>query len=128
MTRQPIRAAGAPAPLGPYSQAIVAGDFVFCAGQIGVDPASGRLVTGGVVAELEQALANLEAVLAAAGSGLDAVVKTTVFLTDLGAGPSVNALWAARLPEPLPARSTVGVTALPAGALVEIEAIAVRRG
>jgi 2-iminobutanoate/2-iminopropanoate deaminase len=117
----------APAPLGPYSQAIVVGDLVFTAGQIGVSPASGQLVGGGAVAELEQALANLEAVLVAAGSGLDAIVKTTVFLTDLGAGPAINAAYAKRLPEPRPARSTVGVATLPGGALVEVEAIAVRR-
>lgn len=128
MTRRAIRAAGAPVPLGPYSQAIAVGDLVFTAGQIGVDPATGRLVEGGVAAELEQALSNLEAVLVAAGSGLDAIVKTTLFLTDLGAGPALNAIWAARLPEPLPARSTIGAAALPAGALVEVEAIAVRRG
>lgn len=127
MRREAIHAPGAPAPLGPYSQAIVAGDLVFAAGQIGVEPASGCLVAGGVVAELEQALANLEAVLAAAGSGLDRIVKTTLYLTDLSAGPAVNAAYAARLPAPLPARSTVGVAALPAGALVEIEAIAVCR-
>jgi 2-iminobutanoate/2-iminopropanoate deaminase len=128
MTRRVISSPVAPRPLGPYSQAVVSGDLVFTAGQIGVDPASGTLVPGGVVAQLEQALTNLEAVLVAAGSGLDAIVKTTLFLTDLGAGPGVNAAYAARLPEPRPARSTVGVASLPAGALVEIEAIAVRAG
>jgi 2-iminobutanoate/2-iminopropanoate deaminase len=128
VTRAAIETGDAPAPLGPYSQAIVAGELVFCAGQIGVDPATGQLVTGGVVAEFEQALTNLTAVLAAADSGLDGLVKTTIFLVDLGAGPAVNAAYAARLPAPLPARSTVGVAALPAGAAVEIEAIAVRRG
>lgn len=128
MTRRPVTTAAAPAALGPYSQAILAGDLIWCAGQIGIDPATGRLASGGVVAELEQALANLEAVLSAAGSGLDAVVKTTVFLTDLRAAPAVNVAYAARLPPPYPARSTVGVAALPGGAAVEIEAVAVRRG
>jgi 2-iminobutanoate/2-iminopropanoate deaminase len=124
--RRPILSPDAPAPLGPYSQAVVLGDLVFTAGQIGVSPTTGRLVGGGVVAELEQALANLAAVLSAAGSSMEAIVKTTLFLTDLGAGPAVNAVYARWLPEPRPARSTVGVAALPAGALVEIEAIAVR--
>jgi len=128
MTRRVIVSPGTPRPLGPYSQAIIAGDLVFTSGQIGVSPASGALVPGGVLAELEQAFANLEAVLVAAGSGLDAVVKTTIFLTDLGTGPAVNAAYAARFPEPRPARSTVGVLALPAGASVEIEAVAVRGG
>lgn len=128
MIRRPVHVPGAPAPLGPYSPAIVAGSFVFTAGQIGIDPATGRLVPGGAVAQLERAITNLEAVLAAAGSGLDAVVKTTLYLTDLSVGAAVNAAYAARLPAPAPARSTVGVAALPAGALVEIDAIALLRG
>lgn len=119
---------GVPAPLGPYSPAVVAGDLVFTAGQIGVDPATGALVAGGVLAELEQALSNLEATLRAAGCELRDVVKTTLFLTDLSAGPRVNAAYAARMTSPPPARSTVGVAALPAGAMVEIEAVAVRPG
>jgi 2-iminobutanoate/2-iminopropanoate deaminase len=105
----------------------MAGPFVFCAGQIGLDPGSGRLVTGGTVAELRQAVANLRAVLAAAGLGLAEVVKTTVFLVDLADGPSVNATYGDLFAAPYPARSTVQVTALPAGARIEIEAIAAQR-
>jgi 2-iminobutanoate/2-iminopropanoate deaminase len=126
VSRRPIGTAGAPRPVGPYSQAIAAGDLVFCAGQVGLDPATGRLAAGGTVAELRQALANLEAVLAAAGLGLDAVVKTTLFLVDLADGPAVNALYGETFAAPYPARSTVQVAALPAGARVEIEAIAKR--
>ena len=120
-------APGAPRPLGPYSQAVRTGDLVFCAGQIGVDPATGALVAGGVLAELDRALDNLTAVLAGAGLGLADVVKVTLFLTDLGAGGAVNARWTERFPAPPPARSTVQVAALPAGAAVEIDAIAVVR-
>jgi 2-iminobutanoate/2-iminopropanoate deaminase len=112
--------------VGPYSQAVEAGDLVFCAGQVGLDPATGRLVAGGTMAELRQALANLEAVLAGAGLGLDAVVKTTLFLVDLADGPAVNALYGETFTAPYPARSTVQVAALPAGARVELEAIAKR--
>jgi 2-iminobutanoate/2-iminopropanoate deaminase len=126
--RRVVDAPGAPRPLGPYSQAIRAGDLVFCAGQIGVDPGTGRLVAGGVLAELDQALDNLTAVLEAAGLGLEDVVKVTLFLADLGAGAAVNARWGERFAEPRPARSTVQVAALPAGALVEVDAIASRGG
>lgn len=126
MSRRPIDIPGAPRPVGPYSQAVEAGDLVFCAGQVGLDPSTGRLVPGGTVAELRQALANLEAVLAGAGLGLDAVVKTTLFLVDLADGPAVNALYGETFTAPYPARSTVQVAALPAGARVELEAIAKR--
>jgi len=117
----------APKPIGPYSQAIDTGGLVFCAGQIGLDPATGKLVDGGVTAEAERAIANLTAVLDAVGLRLTDVVKTTLFLTDLADGPAVGKIYAARFPAPHPARSTVQVTALPAGAHVELEAIAVRR-
>jgi 2-iminobutanoate/2-iminopropanoate deaminase len=125
MTRQAIQTNGAPAALGPYSQAIRSGDLVFCSGQIGLDPATGELVDG-VDAQAERALRNLQAVLDAAGLGLDDVVKTTIFLTDVGDFSAVNAVYAKFMPEPPPARSTVGIAALPKGALVEIEAIARR--
>jgi len=128
MTRRPIDTAGAPRPVGPYSQGVWAGDLVFCAGQVGLDPATGRLVAGGTVAELRQALANLAAVLAGAGLDLGAIVKTTLFLVDLADGPAVNALYGETFAAPYPARSTVQVAALPAGARVEIEAIATRSG
>lgn len=122
-----VTADAAPRPVGPYSQAIAAGDLVFCAGQIGLDPATGRLVEGGFAAQLERVLANLAAVLAAEGLGLADVVKTTVFVVDLAEGKTLNEIYGRVMPAPHPARSTVQVTALPAGAVVEIEAIAVRR-
>jgi 2-iminobutanoate/2-iminopropanoate deaminase len=117
----------APKPIGPYSQAIDTGDIVFCAGQIGLDPATGRLVDGGVAAEAERAIANLVAVLDAVGLRLTDVVKTTLFLVDLADGPVVGKIYGVHFPAPHPARSTVQVAALPAGAHVELEAIAVRR-
>jgi 2-iminobutanoate/2-iminopropanoate deaminase len=125
MTRQAIQTNGAPAALGPYSQAIRSGDFVFCSGQVGLDPASGELADG-VAAQAERALRNLQAVLDAAGLGLDDVVKTTIFLADVDDFATVNAVYAKFMPEPPPARSTVGIAGLPKGALVEIEAIAHR--
>jgi len=117
----------APKPIGPYSQAIDTGGIVFCAGQIGLDPTTGKLVDGGVAAETERAIANLAAVLDAVGLRLTDVVKTTLFLVDLADSPAVGKIYAARFPAPHPARSTVQVAALPAGARVELEAIAVRR-
>lgn len=125
--RRAVTAADAPRPIGPYSQAIDAGGLVFCAGQVGLDPATGRLVPGGLAAEAERAVRNLAAVLAAAGLGLADVVKTTVFLVDLAEGPTLNDVYGRLFPLPHPARSTVQVAALPAGARVEIEAIAARK-
>jgi 2-iminobutanoate/2-iminopropanoate deaminase len=125
--RRAVDTEAAPKPIGPYSQAIDTGTLVFCAGQIGLHPATGTLVPGGAVAEATQAIANLEAVLAAVGLGLADVVKTTLFLVDLGDGPAVGKVYAQRYPAPYPARSTVQVAALPAGARVELEAIAARR-
>lgn len=125
--RRAIETARAPRPVGPYSQGVAAGEMVFCAGQIGLDPASGTLVEGGAVAEAGRALENLAAVLEVAGLELDDVVKTTLFLADLADGPAVNAVYARYFSAPQPARSTIGVASLPMGARVEIEAIAVRR-
>ena len=125
--RRVVASGAAPAPIGPYSQAIDTGALVFCAGQIGLDPTTGKLVTGGTAAEAERAIQNLAAVLASIGLGLGDVVKTTVFLVDLADGPAVTEVYASRFPTPYPARSTVQVAALPAGARVEIEAIAARR-
>jgi 2-iminobutanoate/2-iminopropanoate deaminase len=125
--RRAVESARAPRPVGPYSQAIEAGGLVFCAGQIGLDPATGKLVPGGTSAEAERALQNLEVVLEALGLGLADVVKTTLFLVDLDDGAAVGAIYARRFPTPYPARSTVQVAALPAGARVEIDAIACRR-
>jgi len=124
--RRIVETATAPEPVGPYSQAVIAGDVVFLAGQIGLDPATGRLVAGGTAAEVAQVLANLTAVLRAAGVGPEAVVKTTIYLVDLADGPLVNEAYAHVFPAPHPARATVQVAALPAGARVEIEAVAVR--
>ena len=125
--RRAIDTATAPKPIGPYSQAIDTGGLVFCAGQIGLDPTTGRLVEGGVAAEADQAIRNLTAVLAAVGLTLAHVVKTTLFLVDLNDGPALGAIYGKAFPSPYPARSTVQVAALPAGARVELEAIAVRR-
>jgi 2-iminobutanoate/2-iminopropanoate deaminase len=123
--RHAISASGAPAALGPYSHAIGHGDLVFCSGQLGLDPATGDLMDG-VEAQAERALSNLAAVLDAAGLGLADVVKTTIFLADMGDFPTVNAVYGRFFPEPYPARSTVQVAALPKGGLVEIEAVAAR--
>jgi 2-iminobutanoate/2-iminopropanoate deaminase len=128
MTRQAVSTGGAPAAIGPYSQGIAVDGFVFCSGQIGLDPTSGELVPGGVEAQAERALRNLAAVLDAAGAAMADVVKTTVFLADIGDFGTVNAVYARHMPEPPPARSTFAVGALPKGALVEIEAIARRPG
>jgi 2-iminobutanoate/2-iminopropanoate deaminase len=125
MTRQPIQTNGAPDPVGPYSQAIRSGDLVFCSGQVGLDPATGELVDG-VEAQAERALRNLAAVLDAAGLTFDDVVKTTIFLADVADFGAVNAIYGRFMPDPPPARSTVGVGGLPKGALVEIEATAHR--
>jgi 2-iminobutanoate/2-iminopropanoate deaminase len=124
--RKAIASERAPRALGPYSQAIEAGGLVFCAGQVGLDPATGTLVPGGVAAEAGRVLENLTAVLAAAGLGLADVVKTTVYLVDLGEFGIMNETYGRYFVAPFPARATVQVSALPAGARVEIEAIAVR--
>ena len=124
-THSEIRTEAAPAPVGPYSQAIRAGEFVFASGQIPLDPATGKVVDGEIEDETRQVLANLAAVLEAAGSGLEHVVKATVYLTDLGLFPRVNAVYAEAFHfDPAPARVTVGVSALPLGAQVEIDAVA----
>ncbi len=114
----------APGAIGPYSQAIRAGGFIFASGSLGIDPASGDLVEGGVEAQTRQALANLASILEAAGSGLTQVVKTTVFLQSIQDFARMNAVYAEFFPEAPPARSAVEVAALPRGAAVEIEAIA----
>ncbi|MGZ3586052.1 MAG: RidA family protein [Candidatus Limnocylindrales bacterium] len=124
MSHQRIQTSDAPAAIGPYSQAIDTGEFVFCAGQVGVDPATGELVEG-LEAQTERALDNIAAVLGAAGLGLGDVVKTTCFLADLADFGAFNAHYGTRFPEPPPARSTVQA-ALPKGARVEIEVVAHR--
>jgi 2-iminobutanoate/2-iminopropanoate deaminase len=126
MTNRAISTSGAPAAIGPYSQAITAGEFLFTAGQIGLEPATGELVAGGLEAQTRRAIRNLTAVLDAAGATWGDVVKTTIFLTDLSDFAAVNAIYATVIPDPAPARSTVAVAGLPKGALIEIEAIARR--
>ena len=125
----PIHTDQAPAAIGPYSQAVSAnfafkGTVVFCSGQIGLDPATGNL-RDGFEAQVDQALANMQAVIKAAGGELSGIVKLTLVLTDLGNFGVVNAKMEALLPKPYPARSTVGVASLPKGAQFEIEAIVV---
>jgi 2-iminobutanoate/2-iminopropanoate deaminase len=127
MTRQAITTSGAPAALGPYSQAIASGDLVFCAGQLGLDPATGELAAG-VEAQAERALRNLAAVLDAAGCSWADVVRTTIYLADIDTFAAVNAVYARFMADPAPARSTFAVGALPKGGLVEIDAIARRNG
>ena len=126
MTRRAVSTSSAPSAVGPYSQGIATGDFVFCSGQVGLDPATGELVPGGIEAQAERALRNIEAILDAAGCTLADVVKTTCFLADINDFATFNAVYARFMPDPPPARSTFGVAALPKAALVEIEAIAVR--
>lgn len=122
--REAISTDGAPAAAGPYSQAIRAGDLVFTAGQLGLDPATGEFVADDVSAQAERALANLAAIVQAAGSGMDRLVKVTVYLADIGDWPAVNEVYVRAIPEPFPARSAFAVKDLPKGARVEIEAIA----
>ena len=125
MTRQAIATSGAPAAIGPYSQAVASDGLLFCSGQLGLDPATGNLVEG-VEAQAERSMQNLTAVLDAAGLTMADVVKTTIFLADMGDFAAVNAVYGRFMPDPPPARSTVAVAALPKGGLVEIEAIARR--
>ena len=119
-----IIAPKAPAALGPYSAAVRVGELIFTSGQIPADPATGELAPGGIAQQTEQSLKNLSAVLEAAGSGLDQVIKTTCFLTDMADFAAFNAAYGKYFSEHKPARSTVAVKALPKGALVEIECVA----
>ncbi len=115
---------GAPRAIGPYSQGIQAGGFLFTAGQVGFDPATGELVDGGIAEQTGRVLQNIRAILQAAGTDLSSVVKTTVFLVDMADFTAMNEVYAASFGDHRPARSTVAVAALPRGARVEIEAIA----
>lgn len=124
MERQAIHTDNAPKAIGPYSQAIRAGNFIFCSGQLGIDPSTGNLVNGGVEAETRRALQNLSAVLQAAGTSLEHVVKTTVFLLDMNDFAKMNAVYAEFFPTNPPARSTIQVARLPRDGHVEIEVIA----
>jgi len=123
VNRKVVTTQTAPVPVGPYSQAVSNGTLVFTAGQVGLDPNTGKLVEGGVEAETRQALTNLQAVLAAAGTSLDKALKVTVFLTDMGQFAAMNRVYAGFFPAEPPARTCIGVAALPLGAAVEIEAV-----
>jgi 2-iminobutanoate/2-iminopropanoate deaminase len=124
MTRRAVSSDRAPEALGPYSQAIIAGGFVFCSGMAGIDPATGTIPEG-IEAQTEQALVNLAAVLAAAGTSMDDVVKTTIFYADVEDFSRLNEVYARHVPDPPPARSAPAHVRLPRGLLVSIEAIAV---
>jgi len=124
MPRTTVSTAHAPAAIGPYSQAIRADGYLFCSGQLGLDPSTGEFVAGDVAAQAEQSLRNLGAVLKAAGLTFSDVVKTTIFLADIADFATVNAVYGRFVTDPPPARSTVAVAALPKGGRVEIEAIA----
>jgi len=115
----------APKPIGPYSQAVIVDKFIFLSGQIGISPQTANLVEGGIVAETKQIFANLKAVLESANSSLDNIVKTTVYLTNLSKFSEMNNIYNEYFTEDYPARATIQVSALPKGACVEIEAIAV---
>ncbi|MYA37138.1 MAG: RidA family protein [Gammaproteobacteria bacterium] len=120
---QVIQTGNAPQAIGPYSQAVRSGSLVFLSGQVALDPETMRLVEGGIVEQTEQVFDNLAAVAAAAGLSLDNAVRMTIYLTDLGDFKTVNEIMARRLDAPYPARVTIGVAALPANAIVEIDAI-----
>lgn len=122
--KKPIATTGAPGAIGPYCQAIQAGGFLFLSGQIPLDPATNQLVEGDIEVQTERVLQNLAAVLAAAGSGLDQAVKTTVFLKDMNDFARMNAVYAKHFPAPAPARSTVEAARLPRDVRVEIDLIA----
>jgi 2-iminobutanoate/2-iminopropanoate deaminase len=116
----------APAPIGPYSQAVEAGGFLFCSGQIALDPASGQITPGGVPEQTETVMRNIKAVLASAGLGFENIVKTTIFLVDMADFPAVNEVYGKHFKSEPPARSTVAVQGLPRGVRVEIEVLAKR--
>jgi len=124
MSKRAIQTEDAPAAIGPYSQSIRAGRFLFLSGQIPIDPATGAMTPLGIEAQTRQVLQNIQAVLMAAGVNTDAVVKTTIYLIDLNDFQAVNEIYAEYFDEPYPARATMQVSALPRGSLIEIDAIA----
>ncbi|MGZ3511658.1 MAG: Rid family detoxifying hydrolase [Candidatus Binataceae bacterium] len=119
-----ISTPAAPSAIGPYAQAIADGEWVFCSGQIGIDSASGRLVEGGIEHETRRVMENLREVLGAADLGFEDIVKTTIYVVDLGEFDIINRIYGEHLNSPYPARATVQVAALPRGARIEIDAIA----
>lgn len=124
MTTRTVQSDAAPAAIGPYSQAIIAGGFLYTAGQIPIDPVTKQVVEGDIVAQTQRVMTNLHAVLAAAGADWKDVVKTTCYLQDMGDFPRMNEVYAAAMGDSRPARSTVQVSALPRGVLVEIDLVA----
>ncbi len=128
MNRTVVTTPDAPKAMGPYSQAIIAGNLVFCSGQVPIDPATGKLIEGDIGTMTRRVLKNLQAVLEAAGSSLAQVIKATVFLADMNDFQAMNAAYAEFFPSEPPARSTIQVAALPGGARVEIEVVALRAG
>ena len=120
----PVSTPDAPGAIGPYSQAIIAGGFLFASGQIPLDPTTGTITEGGITAQAHQVLQNLGAVLKAAGISYDRVVKTTVYLSDMANFPAVNEIYATYFPAPAPARATIQAAALPRNVLVEIDLVA----
>lgn len=128
MEKTAVRTDRAPAPFqgAPYSQGIVAGDLVFVSGQLGIDPSTGQVVEGGIAPQTEQVMKNLAAILEEAGTSLDRVVMTSIFLVELDDFQPMNEVYASHLSEPYPARATVEIAALPSGARVEIAMVAAR--
>lgn len=122
--KKAVITSAAPSAIGPYSQAIKVGSFVYTSGQIPIDPATGQFVEGGIEAQARQSLLNVQAILKEAEATMDSVVKTTVFLADMNDFAAVNAVYAEFFTEPFPARSAVAVKSLPKGALIEIEVVA----
>jgi 2-iminobutanoate/2-iminopropanoate deaminase len=124
MDKSIVNTAAAPAAIGPYSQAVRVGNMVYTAGQVAIEPATGKLIEGGVPEQTRQAMINVQAIVEAAGSDMAQVVKTTVFLQNMGMFAEMNAVYGEFFPDAPPARSTVEVSNLPLGALIEIEAVA----
>jgi 2-iminobutanoate/2-iminopropanoate deaminase len=120
--RRSVETGGAPAPIGPYSQGVVAGGILYCSGQVPLDPATGALVEGGIAEQTERCLKSLEVICEMAGASLYDAARMTIYLTDISLFGEVNEVYGTYFSEPFPARSTVGVSALPQGALVEIDA------
>ncbi len=128
MNKREVRTTNAPEPVGPYSQAVIAGGFVFCSGQIALDPRTGELINNDIESETAQVMENLKAVLESAGSSLDRVVKTTIFLKDMSDFARVNEVYGSCFGEIPPARATVQAASLPKNANVEIDCIAIING
>ena len=120
--RRAVETEGAPAPIGPYSQAVVANGVLYCSGQVPLDPATGELVEGGIAEQASRCLESLDAVCAAAGTRLTQAARIGIYLTDMSEFPKVNDVYATFFEQPFPVRTTVGVAALPKGALVEMDA------